>query len=158
MAYPRILMDKFIIYMDPSNRFRVRLHRFKTRRQNGGAVEKVHSHKWHMSTILLRGRYVERVFDVADLDEETDTANVSEILCHSLSRGDTNSLAAEIPHQVVNESDDECAITLFVRGPSLLKAAKIFDPAAGRFYRTFDPLGQLRVGLEAMGRLDADFH
>jgi hypothetical protein len=158
MNYPRILMDKFVVHMDPQDRFRVRLHRFKTRRQNGGAVEKVHSHKWHMSTILLSGAYRENVFSVSDVDTERNAARLTLASTHRLESGRSNSLPAGVPHQAINESDDECVITLFVRGPSLSPAARIFNVDEGTYYETFDPLQQIKVGLEAIGRLDPDFH
>lgn len=158
MNYPRILMDKFMLYMDPADRFRVRLHRFKTKRQNGTAVEKVHSHKWPMSTIILRGTYEERVFNVDAIDEEAKTAKLTMTMSHTLSTGAVNSLPAYVPHQVFNHSDDEPVFTLFVRGPSLGPAASIFDVEKGTYYQTFDPNQQLKEGLLAIGRLDADFH
>lgn len=158
MNYPRILMDKFMLYMDPEDRFRVRLHRFKSKRQNGTAVEKVHSHKWPMSTIILSGSYEERIYNIDDQDEEAKTATLSLMKAHELSPGAVNSLPAYVPHQVLNHLEDEPVFTLFVRGPSLGPAASIFDVEKGTYYQTFDPDKQLKEGLIAAGRLDANFH
>ncbi|WUS99718.1 hypothetical protein OHA46_24910 [Streptomyces sp. NBC_00708] len=157
-AYPRILMDKFVLHSEPGNGFRIRLHRFKTRLQNGGAQERVHYHKWHCSTVMLRGGYRERQFEVLRTDEEASESLLREDLEHSLAEGESNSLPAGRPHQVINDSDTDPCLTLFVRGPSVLRAARIFDMERGTFYDTFDPDGQLKVGLAAMGRLDPDFH
>ncbi|MFJ8626433.1 hypothetical protein ACIRD3_26845 [Kitasatospora sp. NPDC093550] len=156
--YPRILMDKFVIHMDPEDRFRVRLHRFKSRRQNGGAVEKVHSHKWDCSTVILSGAYRERQFEVFDLDEENRTCRVEPLREHILTAGMTNSMATGLAHQVINDSDDEPCLTLFVRGRSRQPNARIFDIEAGSFYNTYGPDRQLKVGLLHMGRVDPDFH
>lgn len=158
MNYPRILMDKFMLHMDDDDRFRVRIHRFKSKAQNGIAVEKVHSHKWVMSTIILRGSYEEKVFDIHALDEQAGTADLSLKSARRLAPGDTNSLPALVPHQVINHSDNEPAITLFVRGPSINEAARIFDVEAGKFYRTYSPDRQLKEGLLAIGNLDPYFH
>lgn len=158
MNYPRILMDKFVLHIDPADRFRVRMHRFKTRLQNGGAVEKVHYHKWNCSTIILRGSYSERQFTVEVADERTQRAQLRLDVEHTVTEGRANSLPARRPHQVINQSDTEPCLTLFVRGPSLQPNARIFDVEAGTFYDTFDPAGQLRVGLSHMGRLDPAFH
>jgi uncharacterized RmlC-like cupin family protein len=158
MNYPRILMDKFVLHMEDDHPFRVRLHRFKTKRQNGGAIEKVHYHKWHCSTVMLRGGYHERQFEILHSDEAARTARLAVHLRQDLSSGQTNSLPAGRPHQVINESDTEPCITLFVRGPSVLPHARIFDPEQEVFYNTFGPDEQLRVGLSHMGRLDPDFH
>jgi hypothetical protein len=158
MNYPRILMDKFVLYIDPQDRFRVRLHRFKTTVQNGNAIEKVHYHKWHCSTVILRGAYTERQFEILDCDERARTAQLRVALTHVLNEGGSNSLPALRPHQVINESDTEPCLTMFVRGPSLQPHARIFDVDAGTFYDTFNPDAQLRVGLASMGRLDPSFH
>lgn len=156
--YPRILMDKFVIHVDDEDRFRVRLHRFKTRRQNGGAVEKVHSHKWDCSTVILHGTYRERQFEVRDLDQESRTCKVEQLREHELSPGATNSLPVGLAHQVINDSDEVPCLTLFVRGPSREPSARIYDVDAGTFYPTYGPDRQLRVGLLHMGRVDPDFH
>lgn len=158
MNYPRILMDKFILYMDPQVDFRIRLHRFKTRRQNGGAVEKVHYHKWDCSTVMLRGSYRERQFSIAKIDEQLEFAQLDLDFEHVLNSGCTNSLPAGRPHQVINDSETEPCITLFIRGSSILPEARIFDVQRQSFYNTYGPEQQLRVGLAHMGRLDPEFH
>jgi hypothetical protein len=158
MNYPRILMDKFVLYVDELDRFRVRLHRFKTRKQNGGAVEKVHFHKWDCSTIMLLGAYREQQFTISEMDEIKCTARLAVDKEHYLNTGDTNSLPSGRPHRVVNDSDTVPCITLFVRGPSRRRSARIFDMTNDTFYDTYGPDDQLRVGLSAMGRLDPAFH
>lgn len=157
-AYPRILMDKFVLHSEPGNGFRIRLHRFKTRVQNGGAEERVHYHKWHCSTVMLRGGYREKQFEIRKTDEAAGEALLHEDVEQILAEGESNSLPAGRPHQVMNDSDTDPCLTLFVRGPSVMGAARIFDLERGTFYDTFDPDGQLKVGLAAMGRLDPDFH
>ncbi len=158
MNYPRILMDKFVLHVDELDRFRIRLHRFKTKVQNGGAVEKVHFHKWDCSTVILRGSYRERKFSISATDEASHTAELDIDIEHSLQTGQSNSLPWGRPHQVINDSDTEPCITLFVRGPSRRRSARIFDLTNGTFYDTYGPDEQLRVGLAAMGRLDPSFH
>lgn len=158
MNYPRILMDKFVLHIDEADRFRVRLHRFKTKRQNGGAVEKVHFHKWHCSTVILRGAYRERQFEILETDEAAHTASLEVAVEHELRSGRSNSLPAGRPHQVINDSDTDPCLTLFIRGASVLPSARIFDLERGTFYETYGPDRQLRVGLAHMGRLDPDFH
>lgn len=86
-AYPRILMDKFVLHTEPGNGFRIRLHRFKTRSQNGGAEERVHYHKWHCSTVMLRGGYREKQFEIRKTDEAAGTALLHEDLEHSWRKG-----------------------------------------------------------------------
>jgi hypothetical protein len=155
--YPRMLMDKFVIHIDDDARFRVRLHRFKTRIQNGNLAEVIHSHKWNCSTVILRGSYTERQFRILELDEDSHTAHLEVAEKHTLTPGTTNSLPVDVPHQVINESDDAPCITLFVRGPSLRRSARIFDVSSNSFDETFTSLTQIKVGLLHMGNLDPDF-
>lgn len=158
MNYPRILMDKFVLHIDEAERFRVRMHRFKSKKQNGGAVEKVHSHKWDCSTVLMSGTYTERQFEITDVDEERRTCRVVPLLEHTLEAGQMNSLPMGRAHQVINPSDDEPCITLFVRGPSRQPHARIYEPEGGTFYDTFGPDRQTKLGLRHIGRVDPDFH
>jgi hypothetical protein len=155
--YPRVIMDKFILYMDPENRFRVRLHRFKTRAQNGGAVDRPHSHKWPMCTIMLRGSYTETVYDVKEIDERTKFARITPSCSRRITPGMTNSLDYGCIHQTDCDSD-EPAITLFVRGPDFASAARIYPIGENRYYETYGPDQQLRVGYREITRLNPLFH
>ena len=154
--YPRLFMDKFMLYMDPSDRFRVRLHRFKTQAQNGTLVERVHSHKWHASTIIMRGQYVEKRFAVHDLNDKEMKAKVTQASQLVLREGETNSLLMGVPHQIVNLGDAPC-ITLFVRGRSFYDAARIFYPERDEFVYTYGPQEQKKLGYRHIGRLDGHF-
>lgn len=156
--YPRTLMDKFVIYMDPDDRYRVRLHRFWPKRATGDVIEDIHDHKWNMSTVVLTGSYAESRFDVDHCDDATGTASVQLASARTLTAGDTTSLRLRIPHQITNQSMDEPCITLFVRGPSLEDHARIFDAEKGTFYKTFSPAPQIREGYLQMGRLNGVFH
>ncbi|WP_371658062.1 hypothetical protein [Streptomyces sp. NBC_00280] len=156
--YPRVLMDKFTVHVDQEDRFRVRLHRFWPRNMTGGVVEKVHYHKWHMSTVILSGSYVERRFAVEDLDEERKHAKVVETSAAELREGMSNSLPYRQPHQVVNESFEVPCLTLFVRGPSLQPNARIFNTEDETFYDTFSPRKQYRDALRSLRGLDGYFH
>ncbi|UWE08638.1 cupin domain-containing protein [Actinacidiphila bryophytorum] len=158
MNYPRTLMDKFVIHLDPEDRFRVRLHRFWPRRATGDVIEDVHDHKWDMSTVILTGSYTENRFEVTECDEERLTASVRLVETQTREAGTTSSLALRIPHQITNLSMDEPCLTLFVRGPSRLPDARIFDTDKGTFYNTFSPKPQIREGLLHMGRLNGVFH
>ena len=155
--YPRSLMDKFTLYRDPRDRFRVRLHRFWPKCIAGDAIEKVHSHKWHMSTVILAGSYVERRFNVAASDDPRRVV-LDESSRDTRTVGQSSSLAMGIPHQVHNPSDDEPCLTLFVRGPALVPAARIYDEETGEYYETHSPDPQLRHALRALSKGDTRFH
>ncbi|WP_431230464.1 hypothetical protein [Paenarthrobacter nicotinovorans] len=155
--YPRTLMDKFTIYVAPGDQFRVRVHRFWPKNIAGNAIEKVHYHKWHMSTVILDGSYTERRFLIEDLDEENRRAETVETDKRELLTGEVSSLAATEPHQVHNASDDEPCLTLFVRGPALQDHARIFNDD-GTFYDTYSPTPQRKRALRALAELNGHFH
>ncbi|WP_068776138.1 hypothetical protein [Paenibacillus sp. FJAT-26967] len=158
MNYPRITMDKFMIYMHPEDLFRIRIHRFKHKKLNGETSAKVHSHKWLYSTLILKGAYRDTSFRIADIDEEKRTAKLELIGNRLLQEGDTHSGQLDVAHQTINESDSEHCLSLFVRGKTMMPAARIYQPEQGTFYPTFGAREQLRVGLEHIGNLNPNFH
>jgi hypothetical protein len=155
--YPRTIMDKFMLYMDERDRFRVRIHRFKTKIQNGSSVDRPHSHKWPMATIILKGSYIEKLYKIEEIDIQSKRAKISEFSSRLLTTGDTNSLNYDVVHQTVCNSD-EPAITLFIRGKSFKSTARIFPIGENRFYETYSPEQQLRIGYEYITKLDPFFH
>jgi quercetin dioxygenase-like cupin family protein len=152
MESPRLFMDKFVLYIDPQDRFRIRLHSFKTTLQNKGAEQSIHDHRWGYSTIVLKGSYTEQVYS-ADKNYENMTAQLSTIERHELKVGQTNSLMPQIPHQTVNKSDDEVCVTLFVRGKSLFDANNVYDLESGKFRILKGLQSQLKVELENVVKL-----
>ncbi|MFI5719895.1 hypothetical protein [Nocardia sp. NPDC051750] len=158
IEYPRTLMDKFTIYVAPGDLFRVRLHRFWPRCIAGNAIEKVHYHKWHMSTIILSGEYIERRFTIEDCDEMSKVATLAEYEKVGRVAGQATSLPAKNPHQVHNPSESTPCLTLFVRGPSIQAHARIFNEATGNYYDTFSPTPQRRHALSRLKALDGNFH
>lgn len=156
--YPRITMDKFMLYMDPEERFRVRLHRFKCKKLNGESTAKVHSHKWIYSSIILKGSYNNKKYKILEIDDKNMKATLTLDKEYTLEVGDTDSGLLNEAHQTINESDDENCITLFVRGKSIEDGAKIFNLEKETFYYTYSPDKQLKEGLYNMGRLEPNFH
>lgn|GEM_PF-4723316 len=155
--YPRITMDKFMLHMDTEDRFRVRLHRFKSKKHNGESVPKVHSHKWIYSTIILAGSYREKLWKVLETNEDTMEAKLELIDQYMLNTGDTNSGLLDYAHQTINDSDDEHCITLFIRGKTLQKGAKIFNLDQGTFSYTFSPDKQLKEAYTSLSNYQFTF-
>lgn len=155
--YPRTLMDKFTLFCDPTDAFRVRLHRFWPGCIAGSAIEKVHSHKWHMSTVIVVGAYVERRFMVSP-GEDPRRVVLAEASRETRIAGQSSSLTMGVPHQVHNPSMDEPCLTLFVRGPALIPAARIFNEETGEFYDTYSPGRQLRHALGVLRTGNTRFH
>lgn len=153
MECPRPCMDKFILHMDPDDRFRIRLHRFKPQIQNRGAQPTIHSHRWAYSTVVLNGGYTEYLYNVEAEDMNTMTAKLVVTEKHDLRKGDTNSLMPQLPHRTVNESDSETCATLFVRGKSLYKTNTVYDPETYKFRVLHGMNDQLKLEMENIADL-----
>jgi predicted metal-dependent enzyme (double-stranded beta helix superfamily) len=139
--------------MDPQDRFRIRLHRFKTQIQNQEAQPKIHNHRWWYSTLVLKGGYTEYVYSVEEEDMQNMTAKLKVLAKHDLKEGDTNSLRAQLPHRTVNESDTETCITLFVRGKSIYDTNTVYDPETGKFRILRGQEPQLRLEFESVANM-----
>jgi hypothetical protein len=150
MEYPRPVMDKFVLHMDPNDRFRVRMHRFKTEAENRGAEAWVHDHRWHYSTLIVSGTYEETVYDVTDEPDGSQT--LTPIKRHVLTKGMSNSLKAGIPHLTTNPAHDEPCLTLFVRGPSITHANRVYDNRRKRFQELLGRPAQIRREFENMSQ------
>lgn len=156
--YPRVPMDKFSIYVDQQDRFRIRLHRHKAKDRNGLVVDRPHGHKWDAATLVLGGGYINTVYRLDDLDEEGGRARLAEGSSVELRTGDVEWFDAFTPHTAINPAETEPCLTLFVRGPSLAASARIFDPDTGTFFETHSADEQFAQSLRRMGELDGHFH
>ena len=132
VEYPRPFMDKFLLYMDPRDRFRIRLHRFRagTVHGIGAAHPTIHDHRWHFTSRILLGHYSETIFDALQVTDTTWELKPRSSRQHL--QGSTYSLAPGILHQTVNDGEHPC-LTLFVRGRSVTAANRVWNPAESRF-------------------------
>lgn len=150
-AYPKQFFDEFLIYRDPHERYRVRLHRFKTVEQNGSLVEPIHDHKWFGMSVLLSGPYLEHRFRFADQHLE----QVSE---RAFTPGMRNALVADTIH-AVSVPYAQPSLTLFVRGPVRRPNFRLYERSGdGWSAREYPPHAQnVRDALSEIGRLNAAF-
>ncbi len=125
--YPRPLMDKFVLHMDPDDRFRVRLHKFKPEFENRGALPWIHDHRWHFVSLVLSGAYTESLYDILESDEnEYAKLRLSRTVMHH--HGSVNTGIPRVPHLTTNAFQEVPCYTLFVRGPSHFEYSRIFNP------------------------------
>lgn len=150
MEYPRPVMDKFVLYMDPQDRFRVRLHKFKTRPECRGVVATIHDHRWHFFSIILAGGYREEVYRVLSAEEDANKARIELVKEHMVRAGDINASVPLVPHLTVNESDVVPCFSLFIRGKSFYPYSRIFDKAKNTFKRSWGLKKELLVELETL--------
>ncbi len=133
IEYPRPLMNKFVLYIDPSDRFRIRLHQFKAEDENRGITPWIHDHRWHFISVVLSGSYVETRYSVSAEDDAARRAQLEVVDTRRLMPGDVNICVPRVPHLTVNDSKHMACYTLFVRGPSFHEYSRIFDQANGTF-------------------------
>lgn len=156
-SFPRLLMDKFVIHTDATDRFRVRLHRFNAQENTNGAKERIHSHKWPGYTLLLRGELQEELFAIHEFDESSGYASISIAERKFLKTGDVDAKRIGVPHRVTNLSENRAAYTLFVRGPSRNESGLIFDEKSSRCWPWLGSTAALRKGFEIFGELSDEF-
>lgn len=157
-SYPRILMDKLVLYVDPEDRYRIRLHRFNSLRHTAGAKEKTHSHKWPAFSLILKGSYTEEMFKVNELRIDDGYADIDLEERASRVAGDVDYKPAGRPHNVANESPEEPCFSLFIRGPSLMPYGVMFDvedKACRPWHAAED---SMRIGLRDLGEFRADYY
>lgn len=154
MEYPRPVMDKFILYMDGDDRFRIRLHKFKAQDENRGVAPFIHDHRWHFVSVVLAGSYVENLYSVIGIDEATRNAQLKLSGTRRLSKGDVNVGTPLVPHLTINDSAHTTCYTLFIRGPSISEYSRIFDtetnsfrPSWGLRRELFNEIAMMKEGI-----------
>jgi predicted metal-dependent enzyme (double-stranded beta helix superfamily) len=123
--YPRLFMDKFLIYMDLEDRYRVRLHRWTPQREHGTKIQEAHDHRWWFTSAILKGAYMETVYD-AEHDEARGTAVLTPASKTQYNEGQIHTLRPQVPHSIYNANWDLECITLFVRGKSQYDVNKTY--------------------------------
>lgn len=149
IEYPRPGWDKFILWMDPSDRFRVRLHRFKPSAQVEEGDNTIHDHRWPFCSLILKGSYRETTYKIVRIDEARRTAVIEPATEKEVPAGSVNWSLPGVPHLTANEN--EC-FSLFVRGRSLIKFSRVFDIEAQTFRPEFgltDEICQVMNGMAA---------
>ena len=96
--------------------------------QNGAPVERVHSHKGHASTIIMRGQYAEKRFAVHDLNDKEMKAKITQAAPLVLWEGETNSLLMGVPHQITTQRGSSIPSGMPSRMPTGLKNKRSWDP------------------------------
>jgi len=156
-SFPRLLMDKFVIYCDPQDRFRVRLHRFNPQCNTSGAKERIHSHKWPGYTLILKGSLLETLFEIEELNEDLGYARIRPAHQKTLTAGDVDAKRIGVPHRVTNVHETEAAYTMFIRGPSRKATGLIFDDASSRCWPWLGSSEAVRKGMEIFEALSDEF-
>ena len=96
--------------------------------QNGALVERMHPHKWHASTIIMRGQYVEKRFVVHDLNDKEMKVKITQASQLVLWEGETNSLLMGVPHQITTQRGSSIPSGMHSRMPTGLKNKRSWGP------------------------------
>lgn len=156
--FPHRKRDRYVLFADPQDRFRIRLHRFYPGRVTGRKFGSVHDHKYSACTLILQGAYDERSYSITDRDESTQVARVRLARQHVLSAGMVDVKGMQTAHQVRNNSDDEAMLSLFVRGPSFRAFGDVYDVDTGAFWPYAGAKDTARVGLLTALAGSSDIH
>lgn len=101
---------KFVLYVDPKDRFRLRLHVMKT-----APEETPHSHRMNFVTRLLNGSYVHRLYTPEDNGiDMIRSEQINCVLRHKVDSGNGYALKHTLIHSL--EVVEEPCITLMMRG------------------------------------------
>jgi len=165
LNYPSKIMDVFVLYLDPVDRFSVRLHRFRGLKQKVGVASKLHSHDWGYSTLGLKGSYREMIYRVNSIDERAGTAALTLHAERVLTPGCTQSGYVEQAHILYGNDDPDDCVTLFVRGTPQRVGFRKYNLEAGTYKQqkdSFDSVEDvpdhiLKQCYLRLGELDTDF-
>lgn len=109
--------DRLILWDDPVNQWRIRLHRFEDR------ADEPHSHRWPFHTLILHGSYHHALFGPeqwvrARLEEDGSLPAPSVVRTEVT--GSSYAINNEMVHYVKTEAD---TISVIIQGPRLKERA-----------------------------------
>ena len=109
--------DRLILWDDPVNQWRIRLHRFEDR------ADEPHSHRWPFHTLILHGSYHHALFGPeqwirARLEEGGSLPTPSVVRTEAT--GSSYAIDNEMVHYVKTEAD---TISVIIQGPRLKERA-----------------------------------
>jgi hypothetical protein len=118
--------DKFVLYREGQNRFRIRLHIFL----EDSHKDRPHHHRWIYSSLILKGEYIHSLYGCIDdfSQNPIQPGRLKPFLVQKESLGSHYTLTHNIIHAV---DALPCTVTLFIRGPVLRTRFMIFDKQTG---------------------------
>lgn len=114
------ILDKIVIYEDPTTGARARLHIFSP-----GYFDRPHNHRWSYSTKIITGRY--QHFLYGNYTSSISTLNLIDlapILVRDELPGNIYTLSHSMVHSVIAEP---YTVSLVIRGPSVKESFMIAD-------------------------------
>jgi hypothetical protein len=118
--------DKFVLYRESQDRFRIRLHIFLQESHK----DRPHHHRWIYSSLILKGEYTHSLYGYIDdfLQNSIQPGILEPFLVQKESPGSHYTLTHNIIHAV---DALPFTVTLFIRGPVLRTRFMIFDKKTG---------------------------
>lgn len=118
--------DKLVLYKDPLDRFRIRLHVFLPESHKNRA----HYHRWVYSSLILRGGYKHAIYGTEDqITQYMDPRDLKPIIIQQVKAGSTYTLNHNVIHSVEAKP---YTVSLFIRGPAVKDRFLIMDRKTGR--------------------------
>ena len=116
-------VDKLVIHNDPTDRYRVRLHRFRP-----GYFDRPHNHRWTFGSMILTGAYRHVQYGTDDGFEDADLKDLTPLQIRTERAGDFYVLHHSAVHSV---AADAGTVSLVLRGPAAKDRFRILDAPTG---------------------------
>jgi hypothetical protein len=144
--------DRLVLWDDPVNQWRVRLHRFEDQ------VDDPHSHQWPFHTLILHGSYRHMLFGTersVRLAMENSGALPRPSLVRTESVGSSYAIDDQMVHVVKTRAD---TVSVVIQGPRLKdQALRVRDgcivPPDGRTAPTLAQIRSVRTSSERIGEI-----
>lgn len=119
-------LDKLVLYKDPLDRFRVRLHMFLETTHG----ERPHNHRWAYSSLILLGGYTHAIYihEADDLSVE-ETPVLRPVTVRDEKAGNIYTLDPRAFHTVTAIPG---TVSLMIRGPAISERFLVIETRAGR--------------------------
>ena len=118
--------DKLVLYKDPIDRFRIRLHIFSGEKHNN----RPHNHRWNYSAIILNGYYKQYIYGTEDfINNSINPNDLKPIFAHEFHKGICYTIANNVFHSIDVIPN---TVSIMLRGTSLKNRFLVFDKLTNR--------------------------
>ena len=124
------MMDKFVLFRDLKDRFRLRLHFFRA-----GYFDMPHNHRWSYASVILRGGYKHVLYgnEVA-LEEEMALEALEPRMVRYEDEGASYVLHNSWTHAIQARNE---TVSMIIRGPAVSESFVVVDRVRGKVSRRF---------------------
>lgn len=123
------ILDKIVIYDDPINEYRIRLHLFLP-----GYIDRPHNHRWTYSSYIIKGFYKHFIYGSESQFDKTNIKNLKPTMIRNEYEGSSYTLHHTLVHSIVAEP---YTVSIVLRGPAVKDKFFIYDKSTKKFWHQF---------------------